>query len=384
MTTTSPRPGLALSGITAALSVFGAAQGLSYPLFTLLMQRHGMPPAAIGLSAAMMPIGFVLCSFVLPRLIRTIGAPRIAVGAALLGALCFLAIGLLQNWVAWYPLRFLMGVVINPLFVLGEFWALALAPPDRRGRTMGVFNTLFGLGYAVGPLVLMTVGIQGWPPFAVAIFGFLICALVLNAVSSALIGFEKHEEGRPVGVVGFAGRAPALLLSVLVSASIQQSSFSLLPVFGAGYGLPPASLAALVTAASTGNVCLQIPLGLLAERFGARRMAIACAIVAAGCGALLPLLVLTPASWPLLAVMGGCGYGIYTMGVVELGERFKGAVLVAGNSAFALTWGVGGIIGPPTSGVLMQLAGARAFPLMLGLTCSMLAMFMIYRAAKQA
>jgi hypothetical protein len=50
----------ALAGVTAALAMFGAAQGLSYPLFTLLMQRQGMSPALIGLSAAMMPVGLIL------------------------------------------------------------------------------------------------------------------------------------------------------------------------------------------------------------------------------------------------------------------------------------------------------------------------------------
>ena len=34
--------------------------------------------------------------------------------------------------------------------------------------------------------------------------------------------------------------------------------------------------------------------------------------------------------------------------LIELGERFSGAMLVAGNAAFALMWGVGGIAVPPT------------------------------------
>jgi fucose permease len=47
--------------------------------------------------------------------------------------------------------------------------------------------------------------------------------------------------------------------------------------------------------------------------------------------------------------------------------------MVAGNAAFALMWGVGGIAMPPLSGAAMDLLGARGLPLMLGLVCLMLA-----------
>ena len=46
-----------------------------------------------------------------------------------------------------------------------------------------------------------------------------------------------------------------------------------------------------------------------------------------------------------------------TPALVELGNRFRGSLLVAGNSAFALMWGIGGIVGPPLAGSSMQAAG---------------------------
>lgn len=64
----------ALAGVTAALAMFGAAQGLSSPLFTLLMQKQGMSPALIGLSAAMMPLGLILSASFVPATVRLVGA----------------------------------------------------------------------------------------------------------------------------------------------------------------------------------------------------------------------------------------------------------------------------------------------------------------------
>ncbi|RWO98595.1 MAG: MFS transporter [Mesorhizobium sp.] len=370
----------ALAGVTAALAMFGAAQGLSYPLFTLLMQRQGMSPALIGLSAAMMPVGLILSAAFVPAAVRLVGARNLAVGCSLAGALCFLGIGYLQDWVAWFIIRFLVGVVINPLYVLGEVWALSLAPPTRRGRVMGVFNTLLGAGYAAGPLILITVGTSGWPPFVAAISGFALCALILRAVSSKLTGFE--DDGQVSGgIVGFAKLAPALLLAVLVAAAVQQSTYALIPVFGTGYGLPEATLAVLVTALSAGNILLQIPLGLMAERFGGRAMIVFCALATAACALSLPLLITTPLVWPVLVVMGAVGYGVYTMALVELGSRFKGTALVAGNAAFALMWGAGGIVGPPGAGALMQGIGPLGLPAVIAGLDALLIAFALYRSS---
>lgn len=379
----------ALAGVTAALASFGVAQGLSYPLFTLLMQRQGLPAATIGLSAAMLPLGLILSASLVPRAVQMFGPRALAVCCALLGSACFLAIGYLQDWVAWFVVRFLLGFIINPLYILGEVWALALAPPAQRGRVMGVFNALMGAGYAAGPLALTMIGIDGWPPFLVGIGGFAACAAVLFMVSAGLPGFEapeRHADGgqeKVGGVLWFAALAPALLFAVLVSSATQQSVYSLLPVFGAAYGLAAATLAALITTLSAGNVLLQIPLGLAAERFGGRFMVVVCAATTAICAILLPSVMLTPFIWPLLMLMGGVGYGIYTMALVELGGRFKGLALVAGNAAFALMWGLGGIVGPPVAGTLMQAVGPIGFPLVIsGLTGALVA-FALYRAARR-
>ena len=52
-------------------------------------------------------------------------------------------------------------------------------------------------------------------------------------------------------------------------------------------------------------------------------------------------LIGTPFRWPPAFVLGAIAYGIYMMAIVELGERFSGSMLVAGNATFALMWGIG-------------------------------------------
>ncbi|MGB3500969.1 MAG: MFS transporter [Mesorhizobium sp.] len=379
-TTEPPMPWAALGGVTASVAVFGIAQGLSYPYFTFLMQSHGLSAAEIGLSAAMTPAGLIVSALFLPQLVRRLGASTVAVAGALVVALLFLSIGLMQNWIAWYPVRFLIGLFVNPLYILGEVWAMALAPPSKRGRVMGFFNAVTGAGYATGPLSLALVGSGGWPPLIIGISGFLICALLLAFTTRGIRGLDDEPSGqKSSGVLGFWFLAPALLVAVIVSSANQTSIYSLMPVFGAAHGLAEARLATLLTAMSVGNIILQFPLGLMAERVGARTMILVCAVIFMSLVLTLPFMITSYAVLPLLVIIGGLGYGVYTMSQIELGNRFSGQQLVAGNSAFGLMWGVGGMLGPPGAGALIQSIGANGLIVSIVSLSLLLVAFMTYR-----
>jgi predicted MFS family arabinose efflux permease len=353
------------------VSVFAIAQGLSYPLLSFILQRQGESPAMIGLSAAMTPIGFIVSSPFIPALARRFGAGRTALTCAVLSAVVLALIGWTQNLYLWFPLRFLIGMVTNPLYVLSEIWVIALAPPARRGRLMGVYSTIISAGFAAGPLCLLAVGTEGWPPFLVGISAFMLCGICLVSVLPRLP--KVDEAGHHVSVLGFVPLAMLLLFSVVIAAGFEQAALALLPVYGTHYGISETRMSALLSVMIAGNIAMQVPLGLLAERLTARLVRLICiSITVLGC-ILLPLLIETPLIWPMIFVWGAVSYGIYTMSIIELGERFTGSALIAGNAAFALMWGVGGISVPPLTGSAMDVLGAGGLPLTLGLLCLALA-----------
>jgi dipeptidyl-peptidase 4 len=86
-------PWAAIAGVIATVSVFAIAQGLSYPLLSFILQRQGVSPGMIGLSAAMTPIGFIVSSPIIPALTRRFGAGRTALTCAALSALVLFLIG---------------------------------------------------------------------------------------------------------------------------------------------------------------------------------------------------------------------------------------------------------------------------------------------------
>lgn len=370
-------PWAPLAGVIATVAIFAVAQGLTYPLLSFILERQGASAGLIGVSAAMKPLGLIVGSPLIPALIRRFGAGPLALVCATVAAISLALIGWTLDVVAWFPLRFTIGLAIGPLFVLSETWLIALSPPQRRGRILGLYTAVVSAGFAAGPLSLMLVGTEGWPPFLIGVGAFVVCTLWLAAILRRLP--QLGRDGGKASVCDVARQAPALLFAVFVTAAFEQSLLSLLPVYGLSYGIGERSLSALLAVLIAGNIALQIPVGLAAERWTARTASIACALATLlGC-LLLPLLMATPLVWLLFFLWGAFSFGIYTLALVELGERFSGAMLIAANAAFALVWGVGGIAGPPATGAAMDWVGVQGLPAALGLLYLALALARLRR-----
>ena len=364
-----------MAGIIATVTVFATAQGLTYPLLSFILERQGTTPALIGLSAAMTPLGFIVSSPLVPAMARRLGGAQLAILCSILAALALIAIGWMQNVWAWMPLRFLLGFFANPLYVVSEIWLISLTPASRRGRIMGLYSSVVSAGFAFGPLALGLVGTQGWPPFMVGIVTFPLCGLIVLAVASRLP--DMQHEGGATSVGGVFALAPVLLFAVFAAAAFEQIMVSMFAVYGALLGSAEASIASLIACFVAGNAVLQILLGRAAEQFGSSRTMLFCALASlAGC-LLLPWVFSSWLIWPLFFVWGGVSFGIYTVSLIQLGERFTGQALIAGTASFALAWGIGGLLGSPIAGLAMQLTGHQGLPATLGLLTCVLAVLLM-------
>lgn len=124
----------------------------------------------------------------------------------------------------------------------------------------------------------------------------------------------------------------------------------------------------MLTVLIAGNVLLQVPIGWLADRYSRRYLLNGLAFGSVvGCILLVWLIEGSILIWPMLFVWGAIAFGTYTIALIDLGDRFSGALLLAGNSAFGLMWGISGVIGPSVAGVTMDIVGPEGLPLTLGI-----------------
>lgn len=359
-----------MAGIIATVTVYAVAQGLTYPLLSFILERQGTTPGLIGLSAAMTQLGFIVSAPFIPALVRRVGGARLAILCPVLAALVLVAIAWTRDVWTWMPLRFLLGVSINPLYVVSETWLITITPASRRGRILGLYSSIVSTGFAAGPLSLGLVGSEGWPPFIIGIAAFLLCGLIVLGVLPRLP--RMPHDGEVASVRGFFALAPLLLFTVFTAAVFEQVVISLFAVYGAALGSDEARIASLIACFTAGNALLQIVLGRMAERFGSMAILFFCVLASlAGC-LLLALVFETWLVWPLVLFWGGVSFGIYTIALIQLGERYTGQALIAGNAAFAVVWGIGGMAGSPATGLAMQLVGHAGLPTTLGLLCCVL------------
>lgn len=355
---------LALVMLTATL--VGMTISLAVPLLSLVLERHGTTPFWIGVNTAASGLGIFLIGPFIPRLVARLGPVDCIRGALLVTAACMLVFPFWVDPGFWFLLRLVFGSASALMFVLSEAAVNALAPEHLRGRVLGLYATLFSLGFAGGPLVLVLAGSEGFAPFllAGALFALgLIPAGLLRPIESRLL---PEGEGQGHRLVDTWRVAPLAMAGVLVYALLESSQFALLPVWALDHGMGERAAAALVSVWLSGNILLQYPVGWLADRWRRERVMALCAAVAALGQLLVPLTVDLPLLlWSLLVLLGGAMGALYTLSLVLIGQRFRGADLTSANTAFVMTFQLGAILGPPYAGAVMGAAGNASFPLAL-------------------
>jgi MFS family permease len=235
---------------------------------------------------------------------------------------------------------------------------------ESRGTVMGIYGTVFSTGIVAGPILLEFTGTQGAKPFAIGAACLILTLLplaVLRQVTSAPQVFTPLR-----GLSGALKTAPIVMLAALVAGLVESADLTLLPLFGLHSGLDERAALLLVAVFMAGNVVLQVPNGLLADRYGRRTLLGICALTSCIGPLLLPASLGTPLLlWPLLFVWGGTLYSFYSQGVALLGEEFPAANLPSANTLFVMVYCLGGVIGPSAGGMAMDLWPSHGLPILL-------------------
>jgi MFS family permease len=368
--------------LTATL--VGMTFSLAMPLLSLVLERHGVDSWVIGLNTAASGLGIFVVAPLVPWLMRSLGVVGCARVGLLVAAGSMLIFPLWIDPWFWFAVRLLLGMSGSLLFILSEAAVNAIAPDAIRGRVIGVYATLFCLGFLAGPLVLVVAGSEGWTPFLLG-SGMFLAGLVPARMLAPVERRLRPEAAGTHRLVDTWRVAPLAMGGVFVYAVLEASQFALLPLYALDRGMGEAMAASLLSVWLSGNILFQYPLGWLADRWPRLTVMAWCAVLAL-CGQfLVPWAIRSPALlWPLLVLLGGLMGGLYTLALALIGERFRGADLTNANTAFVMTFQLGAIAGPPYAGATMHLAGAAIFPFTLVLPLAALAGALLARAGAPA
>jgi MFS family permease len=348
----APR-GVVLAAVFCSCLGVGLIFGFQPPLIALVLSRTGASNFAVGAVTAASLIAVIVLGPVYPWAMVRLGLKRSVVAGVIVGAVILALMPACTGVAPWLILRSLTGCALGLSWIASEVWMNSVSGADARGTVMGIYGTVFSIGTMAGPALLEATGTRGWQPFAVGATVLLVTLLPLLVLRGVQSDPQVFTPMRELG--GAMRAAPVIMLAALVAGLVESADLTLLPLFGIHAGFPDRKALLLVTVFVAGNVVLQAPIGLLADRYGRRAVLGGCAALS-GLGPLLLLPSLaTPAlMWALLFIWGGTLYAFYSQGIALLGSAFAPSALPTANTVFVMVYCLGGVIGPSVGGIAMD------------------------------
>jgi len=343
---------LARGAVIATAAVFGLTYSLSAPLVAFGLAQQGLSEALIGVNAAMHAVGVLVTALLLPHIVGRLGARAVIIGSVVLSALTLVAFPFMPLVWLWFPLRLLLGMGAEALFVTSETWINALSTEATRARAMAAYTAALSVGLALGPLILSLVGSGGALPYVI---GAAICLLAALFIASPRVPAPEFEEPTVGSPLHYLRLAPLALTATALNAAIETAGLSFLALYAIGLGWGEEDATRLMSVMMVGAILLQLPIGWLGDVMDRRRLVILLAAVSALGAAVWPLaLGHEVATYALLFIWGGAFVGIYTIMITIVGARFKGGDLVGIYAVGGLFWGLGALVGPLGAGLSMQ------------------------------
>lgn len=347
--------------ISLLVGVFAIAVGGTPVLLSVLLTREGVADSVIGISAACSPLGLIASSFVVPWAAARFGAVRIGVGSCLLGLAAMASMAVVPNPLVWIPARLFWGLSVGGFYIVNKAWLAQITPAGRRGQVFGVYTSFLSAGFASGPLLVSLADFRAAVCFLFLSASFVACAIGVLVASKRLPDFRTTARAPVLGAIPLI---PAALLSAAAFGAFDHGSLAFLPKFGTGHGLSAAVMGVGLSVLNVGNVVLQTPIGWASDRWGRRAVLVACALLTSLGAVALPWLIdlSTPLFYLFLFVWGACAYGVTTVSLASISDRFTGAQLLSCSAAMTMAGGVGGVAGPSAIGILQGSLGADVFP----------------------
>jgi hypothetical protein len=251
------------------------------------------------------------------------------------------------------------------MWTVTEIWLNGVVDDRHRGRIIGASGTLYATCQFIGPLILGGVGVTGSLPLIVAMVPLAVGVAVALSIRPAEGEAEEDEGlGDPKSLKLALAVAGGLVAAAFLGGIGETAMQSLLPLYGVAHGLDDAGAARLVAVFSLGEAVLVAGLGWMADRYGRLLTLRVCVIVATATCALMPLVVDHAfLLWPVLFFGGGTVAGIYTLGIVLIGQDFRSQTLAVVSTGFAMAYSAGSIIGSAPVGYLIDLFGPEALPI---------------------
>jgi len=367
-----PLPSRILVWICVLIAVNQLGFGSVIPALALYAHSFGVGHFAIGLSVAVYGLARFLVAVPTGQIADRLGRRTALALGGLVTATGNLLCALAPDYATFLGARFVSGAGAALVLLAGQIVLADITTPARRGRTMAIYQGVFGFAVGVGPLpggYLATHYGLAAPFLAYAAAGAVAAAVAWVLIPETRdLRRPDDDEERPVlppfssqlrlltAQIGFV---LACLISFSNAVARTGGLFNVIPVLaqerlalGAdriGVGLALASLVGLA---------FIYPSGVLVDRYGRKTVIVPATVVS---GISLAVFLLAPSYawflaacviWSVAVGMSGAGPAAYAADVAPPGMN------AAAMTAFRMLSDVGYVLGPIALGLVTDLLGA--------------------------
>jgi MFS family permease len=346
----------ALSPLMMGVGLLLLGTGLLNTLLAVRAQLAGMGSTLLGLVMSAYFVGFIVGTYLAPRMIRRVGHIRSFAICAAVAASAVILHAAQVDPLLWMLLRALTGMCLVGLYAVIESWLAAYAQGSERGRVFALYMVVNLLALAAGQFLILIAPLESF-----VLFGLIAILINCSLIPIALTRLEQPPVplSPHLRIGHMVNAAPSATAGALGSGLAMGAFWGMAPAYAQSLGGGAQAVAIFMSTAILGGAALQWPLGRLSDghdrRETLRSVTLAAAIVALLCG-------LLGRWWPgsvtvLMFLYGGLVFAVYPIAMAHLSDRLKADELLEWAGVMLLLHGIGAAFGPTLAGLAMNALG---------------------------
>ncbi|MGE6631727.1 MFS transporter [Bacillus sp. NPDC077027] len=340
------------------VSVSGFSQGALLPVISIIFEHAGTSPTLNGLHATGLYLGVLIASPFMEAPLRRFGfKPLIVIGgiavfSGLFGFVFF------ESYLVWFFLRLLIGVGDHMLHFSTQTWVTYASTSRNRGRNISLYGISFSLGFAAGPFLTPLIKISPSLPFivtgAVSLCIWVLAFLLKNTYPDTgevqtdhFNSLQRFKKAFQYGWVAF--------MMPFCYGFLETTLNSNFPVYALRSGVSVDAVALILPAFAIGSIVFQLPLGMLSDKFGRRRIILYVTLIGALLFLIAGLLIQSVLAVAICFFIAGMAVGsTFSLGISYMTDLLPIELLPAGNLMCGMAFSAGSILGPVLGGFFVQ------------------------------